>query len=157
MVQFMPPPHGWDHVMNHGRCDIGAYSVICCHRDPLAESDNCNLIPGENVYLGNHSNIRAAGGNIAIGSNTLIGNNVTIVASNHGTKLGVLIRLQDWVDGQNGVIIGDDVWIGAGAIILPGVTVGSGSIVAAGSVVVRSVAPNTIVGGIPAKLIRDRV
>lgn len=57
---------------------------------------------------------------------------------------------------QKRVIIGHDVWIGHGATILPGVTVGNGAVVGAGAVVSRDVAPYTIVGGVPAKLIRDR-
>ena len=51
------------------------------------------------------------------------------------------------------VVIEDDVWIGAGAIVLPGVTVGRGSIVAAGAVVTRSIEPHTIVAGVPARQI----
>ena len=54
------------------------------------------------------------------------------------------------------VIVGNDVWIGHGAIVLPGVTVGDGAIVAAGAVVSRDVQPYTIVGGVPARKIRDR-
>ncbi len=53
------------------------------------------------------------------------------------------------------IIIGDGAWIGACATILPGVTIGEGAIVAAGATVVKDVAPNTIVGGVPAKLIRS--
>ncbi|WP_029059172.1 DapH/DapD/GlmU-related protein [Stappia stellulata] len=54
------------------------------------------------------------------------------------------------------VIIGHDVWIGHGATVLPGVTVGDGAVIGAGAVVARDVAPYTIVGGVPAKLIRER-
>jgi phosphonate metabolism protein (transferase hexapeptide repeat family) len=57
---------------------------------------------------------------------------------------------------ENKVTIGPDTWFGHGAIILPGVTVGTGAVVAAGAVVTRDVAPYTIVGGSPAKLIRRR-
>lgn len=57
---------------------------------------------------------------------------------------------------ENKVMIGPDTWFGHGAIILPGVTVGTGAVVAAGAVVTRDVAPYTIVGGSPAKLIRRR-
>ncbi|WEX73853.1 acetyltransferase [Sinorhizobium numidicum] len=57
---------------------------------------------------------------------------------------------------QNRVKIGHDVWIGHGATILPGVSVGNGAVIGAGAVVSRDVAPYTIVGGVPAKLIRER-
>jgi acetyltransferase-like isoleucine patch superfamily enzyme len=54
------------------------------------------------------------------------------------------------------VIIGHDVWIGHGVIVLPGVTVGDGAVLAAGAVATKDVAPYTIVGGVPARLIRQR-
>lgn len=57
---------------------------------------------------------------------------------------------------ENAVTIGNDVWIGHGATILPGVTIGDGAVVGAGAVVSRDVAPFTIVGGVPARLIRER-
>ena len=55
------------------------------------------------------------------------------------------------------IVIGDNVWIGMGAMILKGVTIGEGSIIAAGAVVTKDVAPNTIVAGVPAKEIRKDV
>lgn len=57
---------------------------------------------------------------------------------------------------SNHVTVGHDVWIGHGATLLPGVTVGNGAVIGAGAVVSRDVAPYTIVGGVPAKLIRER-
>ncbi|MGL4439177.1 MAG: DapH/DapD/GlmU-related protein [Bosea sp. (in: a-proteobacteria)] len=57
---------------------------------------------------------------------------------------------------QNAVTIGHDVWIGHGATVLPGVTVGNGAVIGAGAVVSKDVAPYTIVGGVPARLIRER-
>jgi galactoside O-acetyltransferase len=53
------------------------------------------------------------------------------------------------------VRIEDDVWIGAGATILPGVTVGEGSVVGAGAVVTGNVPPRTVVGGVPARVLRE--
>ncbi|MCM2473619.1 acetyltransferase [Rhizobium sp. CG5] len=57
---------------------------------------------------------------------------------------------------QNRIRIGHDVWIGHGATVLPGVTVGNGAVIGAGAVVSKDVAPYTIIGGVPAKLIRER-
>jgi acetyltransferase-like isoleucine patch superfamily enzyme len=53
-----------------------------------------------------------------------------------------------------GIFIGDDVWIGSGAVITDGVRIGNGSVIAAGSVVTKDVPPHTVVGGVPAKAIR---
>lgn len=58
---------------------------------------------------------------------------------------------------RNPVIINDNVWIGMNAIILPGVTIGKGAVIAAGSVVTKDVPPYSLVGGNPAKIIRQQV
>jgi len=55
------------------------------------------------------------------------------------------------------VVIGDDVWIGQRAIILPGVTIGSGSIIGSGAVVTKDIAPFSVVGGNPARVIKSRI
>jgi len=62
----------------------------------------------------------------------------------------------DLKDAGDHINVGNDVWIGAGSIILPGVTVHDNAVVGAGSVVTKDVASNTIVGGVPARKIRDR-
>ena len=53
-----------------------------------------------------------------------------------------------------GIVIADDVWLGAGAIITDGITIGKGAVIAAGAVVTKNVAPHTVVGGVPAKQIK---
>lgn len=97
---------------------------------------------------------------------------VRINATNHPTWRATLhhftYRAGDYFEGatdeaeffawrrENAVTIGHDVWIGHGATVLPGVSVGNGAVIGAGAVVSRDVAPYTIVGGVPARLIRER-
>ena len=116
--------------------------------------------PGS-IYIGSHTsigkfnNIRAGGGNIQIGSHCLLAQFVTIVASNHQTARDALIQSQPWTRDEH-VVIGDDVWIGAGVTILPNVTLGDGCIIGSNSVVTRDVPPYAIAAGIPAKVIKYR-
>lgn len=92
---------------------------------------------------------------IYIGRNVLIGPNVVFRASNHAFKRrDTIIRQQGHKPGR--IIVGDDVWIGANAVILPNVDVGMGAVIGAGSVVNKEVASYTIVGGVPAKQIGTR-
>lgn len=91
---------------------------------------------------------------VTIGSDCLIGEYVSIRDADHGTEPGVPMRAQAHASAP--IVIGDDVWIARGAVILKGVTIGSGAVVAANSVVNRDVAPNSIVGGVPARLLRTR-
>jgi acetyltransferase-like isoleucine patch superfamily enzyme len=105
------------------------------------------LILGDGSYINRYSLIA----NTAIGKNCAIGPGVIIGCTTH--KIGSSNRRAD--KGKFlPVKIEDGVWIGARAVILGGVRVGRGSIVAAGAVVTRDVQPNTMVGGVPAKLIR---
>ncbi len=133
-----------------GNSWIGNFSVVLI-------SDPDNAIPpplleiGNNVYIGEQANIRAAGGIIQIGNNVLIANQVTIVASNHGIKLGKPMISQAWQRGD--VLIEDDVWIAAGVVVLPGVIIRHGAVIAAGAVVKGEVPSNTIFGGVPARQI----
>lgn len=66
-----------------------------------------------------------------------------------------LFKYWEW-EGNGDVIIGNDVWIGTNAIILPGVTIGDGAVIAAGAVITKDVEPYAIVGGVPAKIIKYR-
>jgi acetyltransferase-like isoleucine patch superfamily enzyme len=88
-------------------------------------------------------------GGIIIGDNTFIGYRVTLATLNHG------ILPQDRVSLYPAPIsVGNKVWIGAGVIVLPGVTIGDNAIIAAGAVVTTDVPADTIVGGVPAKVIK---
>jgi NDP-sugar pyrophosphorylase family protein len=89
---------------------------------------------------------------ITIGDRVALGHHVKLVTSGH--KYGSARRRcgEGW---SEPIVIGDGAWIGAGAIILPGVTIGSASVVGAGAVVTRDVPPNTLVAGAPARIIRE--
>ncbi len=89
---------------------------------------------------------------ITIGNHVALGHEVLILTSSHQIA-SAIHRAGDVTTA--GVKIEDGAWIGSRAILLPGVTIGAGSVVAAGAVVTKDVAPNTLVGGVPAKLIRE--
>jgi len=107
---------------------------------------------GDNSELGQFSLIHA---NVKIGSYVIMGPNVKIYTRNHNFEsLDTPIALQG--KSSKPTIIGDDVWIGANVVILPGVEVGNHAIIAAGSIVTKSVPDYAIIGGNPAKVIKMR-
>jgi acetyltransferase-like isoleucine patch superfamily enzyme len=98
--------------------------------------------------------VRAVAAPITIGSQVNVGPLAAIIGANHGTGPGAPMQSQPQI--SRPVTIADDVWIGAGAIILPGVTVGPGAVIAAGAVVSHDVPARTVVGGVPAKVVAER-
>lgn len=108
---------------------------------------------GDRTVIGRHSMITAKN-LIRIGNDVLIGAYVQIIDHNHGFQPGIVMREQRAQVGQ--VVIGNDVWVGAGVKILKDVTIGDGAIIGSNAVVTRDVPANTIVGGVPAKVIRER-
>ena len=132
---------------------IDDYSIIETGPDPKAPNDGrkLGLFIGERSYLGQSNNVRAGGGYISIGCKCLISQQVTIVASNHGLLRSETILDQAWGTQKLNVDMGDDVWVGAGSIILPGVRIGTGAVIAANTVVNADVAEYAIVAGVPAR------
>lgn len=108
---------------------------------------------GDGSLIGVRCYLNAAQGNIRIGKGVAIAPMTQIYSYSHhyGAEAAVLDSLK-----VGDVVIGDNVLVGGGAIILPGVEIGEGAIVAAGAVVTHSVPPNTIVGGVPATEIGRR-
>ena len=107
-----------------------------------------NITIGKNVFINMGCKFQDQGG-IFIGDGALIGHNVVLATLNHAKSpqdRGSMIPAP--------IHIGKNVWIGANATVLPGVTIGDGAIVAAGAVVARDVPANTIVGGVPAKVLK---
>ena len=122
----------------------------------VLRADEGQIIIGNKFALNGNARIVAdCGGKIIIGNSVMVGPNTVIRASNHRSKD---TNLDIWDQGQTGgtITIGDDVWIAANVVILPGVKVGSHSIIAAGAVVTKDVADYSLVGGVPAKVISMR-
>ena len=102
---------------------------------------------GKHVFI-NHNFTAMSIGGIELGDNVQIGPHVTIVTDNHDPVNRYVLKCRK-------VVIGNNVWIGAGVSIMPGVHVGDNAVIAGGSVVTKDVPANTVVGGNPAKVIRQ--
>lgn len=118
------------------------------------------IFPGKGLNIGNDVDLAlgviiTTNGGVFIGDRVLIGYRAQILSANHRIPEN---RKSIFAAGHvtKKVSIGDDCWIGANSIILPGVTIGEGAVVAAGSIVTKDIPPFAIVAGIPAKIIRIR-
>ena len=111
----------------------------------LSIGDNSGV--GVNSLLSSH---------ITIGNDVMMGPECMMFTSNHGMNRTDIPMWRQESSAPRPIVIGNDVWIGARVIILPGVHVGDGSVIGAGSVVTKDVEPFSIVAGNPAKLIRER-
>lgn len=109
---------------------------------------------GDRSNIGAYSYMGAAGG-IIIGKDVMMGPRVSIFAESHNFKDADAAMRQQGTT-RTSVVIEDDCWLGCGCIILNGVTIGKGSIIGAGAVVTKDVPPYSIVGGNPARIIRNR-
>lgn len=138
------------------RASIHDFTTISIMNDYNTGIKNAKMVIGENSYIGEGCNLRAGGGQLIVGKHCSISQNVSIVVSNHGYKKGMYIKDQPWSTHNNFVIIGDDVWIGANSVVLPGVKIGNGAIIGAGSVVTKDVPDYAIVVGNPARVLKYR-
>ena len=135
------------------RVTIGKYAII---RPTNAYGGSI----GEGLIIGNNSSIGpfayiGCSGLIEIGNNVMMSPRVSIYAENHVFD-SIEVTIKDQGVKRQFVKIEDDCWIASNSVILAGVTIGRGSVVAAGSVVTKDVPPYSIVGGVPAKVIKSR-
>ncbi len=132
---------------------IGQKCVL--HEGVIMRCFDSTIVIGTNTTINPYTVLYSAGG-LYIGSNVLIATHVVMSAHNHEFKnKNMLIKKQGL--SKLGIRIEDDVWIGANATILDGVCIGEGAVVAAGAVVAKNVAPYSVVGGVPAKEISQRI
>lgn len=136
-----------------GRIILHGRSHIARGVELLAQA--CVIEIGEGVFIGPWGTIAAKAG-VVIGAGTQIGERVSIRDQDHDihTQLGVPLLEAGFAVAP--IVIGEDVWIGAGAVILRGVRLGKGAVVAANAVVTRSVGEYEVVAGVPARRIASR-
>ena len=115
---------------------------------PFYTNVGCFIRLGKNVFINHLCSFLDLGG-ITIEDNVMIGPRVNITSENHPVDISTRKTL---IPAK--VVVKRNAWIGAGATILPGVTIGENAVVAAGAVVTKDVPDNTIVGGVPAKVIK---
>jgi len=128
---------------------LGRRSVVesyCCINNAVGD-----VTIGDHTRIGLHNTII---GPVCIGSHVNLAQGITVTALNHHFK-DCDKRIDEQGISTKPVVIGDDVWIGANAVVLPGVTIGSHVVVAAGAVVTKDVPDYCVVGGIPAKVIKE--
>ncbi|WP_033148498.1 DapH/DapD/GlmU-related protein [Prevotella sp. P6B1] len=128
---------------------IGDYSVV--------ESFACINNAVGDVTIGNHTRVGLHNtiiGPVKIGNHVNLAQGITVTALNHNFG-DTSKRIDEQGVSTNNVIIEDDVWIGANAVILPGVKIGTHCVVAAGAVITKDVPPHSLVAGVPAKIIKQ--
>lgn len=108
---------------------------------------------GEYAFFARNCHVNASA-RVTIGAHALFGPGCVIVDHNHGIRPE--LRIDEQPCFAKAICIGNDVWCGAGAVILPGATIGDGAVVGAGAVVTRAVPPMAVVAGNPARVIRMR-
>ena len=138
------------------RMDTPPYRLFSLGQNSVVESYSCinnavgDVIIGDHTRIGIHNTII---GPVTIGSHVNLAQSITVTALNHNFS-DTTRRIDEQGISTNPVTIEDDVWIGANAVILPGVTIGQHAVVAAGAVVTADVPANTVVGGVPARIIK---
>lgn len=140
------------------RRNLLRFIVDECGNDVIVKS-NCYFGTGQGIKVGDRSQLgqnARIGPYTTIGDDVVMGPDVVIMTTSHAFEDPVVPINRQGSLPIKPIIIGNDVWIGTRAIILPGVKVGDKAIIGAGSVVTKDVPPLAIVGGVPAKIIRYR-
>lgn len=132
---------------------IGDYTRILCTGTIRSIGKGFKI--GNNCGIGEYCFFGAAGG-IEIGNDVIMGQNVRFHSENHNySDVTIPIRMQGVTN--KGIKIGNDCWIGAGAVLLDGAELGDGCVVAANSVVSKKFSKNSVIAGTPAKVIKERI
>jgi acetyltransferase-like isoleucine patch superfamily enzyme len=144
------------HACPHG-IEIGENTIVMhgaiLHVYNFRDLPKARIRIGRDSLIGEYTVIRGQGG-VEIGDRVYTSPYTQIIAVNHVFEDPGRPFVEQGITAE-GIIIEDDVWLGAGAIVTDGVRVGRGAVVAAGSVVTNDVEPHTVVAGVPARPIRE--
>lgn len=144
VIKQFPTREGYIQIGKN--CHIFSHAMLLTYKGFIRIGDNCTVNPFTILY---------GHGGLTIGNGVRIAAHCVIIPSNHNFHdPDTPIYLQG--HNKKGIVIEDDVWIGANCTILDGVVIGKGSVVAAGSVVNKSVEPYSVVGGVPARVLKQR-
>jgi acetyltransferase-like isoleucine patch superfamily enzyme len=144
-------------IRQYARLDVGPWNQLTIGKKAVIEDYCCvnNMVGdvaiGENALLGLSNTVI---GPVSIGKNTILAQNIVLSGLNHGYA-DPDIPIKDQKETTAQIIVEEDCWIGANSVVVAGVTIGKHSIVAGGSVVTKNVPPYTIVGGNPAKVLKQ--
>lgn len=130
---------------------LGGVGKNCYVEPPLHANWGCNTYMGDEVYA-NFNLTLVDDARINIGSHVMFGPNVTVATAGHPVEPLLRSRQAQY---NLEVNIGDNVWIGAGAVILPGVTIGENTVIGAGSIVTKDIPANVVAYGNPCKVVRE--
>lgn len=137
--------------------EIGAGTLVMhgavLHVYNFRDLPHAGIKIGQDSLIGEYTVIRGQGG-VTIGDRVYTSPMTQLIAVNHNFDDPTRPFVEQGITAQ-GIVVEDDVWLGSGAIITDGVRVGQGAVIAAGAVVTKDVAPHTVVGGVPARLIRQ--
>ena len=160
-VRLLAPiyQHRGKHSVIHrsARMDTPPYRIFSLGDYSVIESFACINNAVGDVMIGNHTRIGLHNtiiGPVDIGSHVNLAQGITVTALNHNFD-DTEKRIDEQGVSTKPVTIEDDVWVGANAVILPGVTIGNHCVVAAGAVVTKDVPPHSLVAGVPAKVIKQ--
>jgi acetyltransferase-like isoleucine patch superfamily enzyme len=149
-------------IFRHARIDSRGPDNRLCFKDGVAieygvvigAMNNTTIEIGEGTLINAYTCITGPG-NVSIGQNCLIAPHCGIFANNHNYA-DLTQNIRDQGVTRQGIVIGDNCWLGHRVTVLDGVTIGSGSLIGAGAVVTRNIPPNAIAMGVPARVVGSR-
>lgn len=138
------------------RIVIGAHTQVYEFVVIRAVGGSGDIVMGERCYINPHC-VLYSGSGITMGNDVLLGPGCSVVPANHRVdRTDIVIRKQGFMPSRGGVVIEDDVWLGANCVVLDGTHIESGAVIAAGSVVGGRITGKAVWGGTPCRLIRPR-